>query len=165
MAYRYRRRRAAPPAVQSLMRWEARSVAAFAVLALVALLTLAGLALLGRSYTSDGRVLSWIDWRALQAGQIYRAELDGLQQDAGALVELLNSRVPDPVRAQIVADQIAARHGSGQPALARHRDLLAQAAAAVEEWAIGAATRDAAQQAIDELMTALGEADERDASR
>ncbi len=174
MAYRYRRRRTSSFAAPALPRWDMRLAATIAALVLIALLALAGLALLGRSYTFGERVLSWTDWRVQQAGHAYRAELGGLQQDAEILIELLNGRVPDPVRAQIVADQIVTRHGDplryatragGQPALARHRDLLMRAAAAVEDWAVGATPREAAQQAVDELMAALGEADERNSSR
>jgi len=143
------------------MRWDTSSVATVATIAFAALLALTGLALLGRAYTFDSQVLSPTDWQVLQAEQAYRAELGALQRDAETLIELLNDPVPDPVRAQIVASQIANRRDEGQSALAHQRHLLVEAAAAVQNWAIGAMAREPAQQAVDHLVASLQEAASR----
>ena len=159
MTYRYKgRRRSRSIAVPLVPRWDAQTIAKIAAIVFPAVLALAGLALLGRSYTFDDQVLSPTDWQVLQAEQAYRTELGALQRDAETLVQLLNDSVPDPVRAQIVAGQIADRRDAGQPALAYPRQLLIEAAVAVQNWAIGATAREPAQLAVDDLIASLQEA-------
>jgi hypothetical protein len=147
--------------------WDAQTIATIAAIVFPAVLALAGLALLGRGYTFDNQALSPTDWQVLQAEQAYRTELGALQRDAETLVQLLNDSVPDPVRAQIVAGQIANRRddplryaagAGGQPALAYPRRLLIEAAVAVQNWAIGATAREPAQLTVDRLMASLQEA-------
>ncbi len=129
-----------------------------AVIVIVAIVVGTLLALLGRGYTFDEKVLSWTDWRVLQAEQTYRAELGHLQQDVEALVELVNLEMAEPVRGQLAAEQIAQRWSRGESALAVQREALTQAAQAVRDWSIGAVPRETALAAVEAAVARITEA-------
>ena len=118
------------------------------------------LILLGRAFTPTTpplRVFTWTDWQVRQARDAYAAELADLRRDATVLADLLNADVPDPVQAQLVANQIALRWRQGQPALSVRRDGLITAAQAVSDWAVGALPRETARQVVAEQLAALAE--------
>ena len=116
------------------------------------------LILLGRALTpTPARIVTWTDWQVRQARDAYAAELADLRRDAAVLADLLNADVPDPVQAQLVANQIALRWRQGQPALSVRRDGLITAAQAVSDWAVGALPRETARQVVAEQLAALAE--------
>src|SRR5512145_2674691 len=63
------------------------------------------------------KLLSWQDWRLLQAERAYRAELSVLQEDAVQLANMLEER-PNPVAAQILAERITKHAETGDASLA-----------------------------------------------
>ena len=129
-------------------------------LAIILLLALPALVIVGRTFTPlPPRPFTWTDWQVRQARLAYTAELTSLQRDAEALAALLNAPTPDPVQAQIVAEQISSRWQSGLSALSERRSALATAAQAVSDWAIGATPREPAQQAVQAAVQSLEEAD------
>ena len=129
-------------------------------LSIILLLALPALVIVGRTFTPiPPRPFTWTDWQVRQARSAYTAELINLQRDAEALAALLNAPTPDPVQAQIVAEQIGSRWQSGLPALSERRSALATAAQAVSDWAIGATPREPAQQAVQAAVQSLEEAD------
>lgn len=121
-----------------------------AVLAVI--LALVGLAAIGANVTplnAEGspKVMSWSDWRFIQAEKVYYAELEVLQADAGQLADMLESH-PSPVAAQILAERISKHTASGDPSLAIAREALAVSALHVRDWAAGTLDRDAAVQSL-----------------
>jgi|GEM_PF-545307 len=125
------------------------------LIALAAILLLAGLGWLGYAYTPAGdQPLTWAEWQVLKARSAYLAEMAELQAAADTLAALLNAQ-PDPVRAQLAAGSIQRLTGEGQPALDYQREKLALAAQAVSDWAVGAVERETARQALDEAIQAL----------
>lgn len=133
-------------------------IRAWALVVLVGLPFLISLAVLGRTFTPTlARVFTSDDWQVLQIRQAYQSELVSLQRDATVLIELLNGRTPDPVRGQLLANQIAQRWASGQPALAMARQLLIAAAQAVSDWSIGIDSHEAARLAVEQALNRLQE--------
>lgn len=130
----------------------------WAYAAVLLLLALVGIGALGRAVTPPGeRLLTWSEWQVLQARQACQAELKRLRLDAEALATLLDA-TPDPVRAQIVAEQILPHTETGEPALSAQRDALAQAALAVRDWAMGVSDYPTAQAALASALQTLQEA-------
>ena len=122
------------------------------------LILMPALILLGRAFTPvPPRVFTWTDWQVKQARATYTSELTDLRRDASALADLLNAAVPDPVQAQLVADQLLIRWRQGQPALSVRRDGLIAAAQAVSDWAVGALPRETARLVVAEQLAALAE--------
>jgi hypothetical protein len=125
---------------------------------LLSVCLLAALIQIGRACTPEsGALLTWADWRVLQGRQAYRLQLQALQRQAEALVELVNAP-PDPVLAQLAADQTARQTREGHPALTFQRQLLDSAAQAVRDWAVGAGERAAARQALQAALQSLNAA-------
>lgn len=126
-------------------------------LAIVAvILALIGLAAIGARVTplnTDGspKLISWQDWRLLQAERAYHAELAILQDDAMQLATLLEAH-PSPVAAQILAERIAKHTKSGDAALATARETLLIAALNVRDWATGTLDRDVAVQSVEDVF-------------
>ncbi len=124
------------------------------------LIALPALILLGRAFTAiPPRPVTWTDWQVRQARAAYAAELTNLQRDADSLAALLNAPTPDPVQAQIIAEQINSRWQVGLPALSERRTALVTAAQAVSDWAVGATPREPAQQAVQAAVQSIEEAD------
>lgn len=129
-------------------------------LAISLLIALPTLVVLGRAFTPmPPRPVTWTDWQVRQARAAYTTELTRLQRDAEALAALLNAPAPDPVQAQIVAEQISGRWQAGLPALSERRSALIIAAQAVSDWAVGATPREPAQQAVQAALRSLAEAE------
>ena len=89
--------------------------------------------------------------------QAYRQELSVLRQDVEILAGLLE-QAPDPVRAQLAAEQVLAHTGQGQEMLASQRESVALAAARLRDWAIGAVERQEAVAALEQAIYILNEA-------
>ena len=124
------------------------------------LIALPALIVLGRAFTPiPPRPVTWTDWQVRQARAVYTAELTSLRRDAEALAALVNAPTPDPVQAQIMAEQISSRWQSGLPALSERRSVLVSAAQAVSDWAVGATPREPAEQAVQAALQSLEEAD------
>lgn len=122
------------------------------------LLILAGLGTLGYFTTPAGdQVLTWNEWRVLQARRAYAAELTLMRQDSETLAALLEGS-PDVVRAQLVVEQVARDTADGQEALASEREALYQAALLVRDWAAGAVDRVEAETALLQTIQLLDEA-------
>ena len=125
------------------------------IIAMAAILLLAAMAWLGYAYLPSGdRILTYSEWQVLKARRAYWKELNNLRAAAETLAALLNAP-PDPVRAQISAENIQRLTSEGQPALQYQRDKLAIAAQAVSDWAVGAADREQAQQVLEESIRSL----------
>lgn len=134
-----------------------RTILPIAISLLIAFPTLV---VLGRAFTPlPPRPVTWTDWQVRQARAAYTTELTSLRRDVEALAALVNAPTPDPVQAQIVADQISSRWQSGLPALSERRSALMTAAQAVGDWAVGATPREPAQQAVQAAVQSLEEAD------
>ena len=129
-------------------------------LAIVAvILALVGLAAIGARITplnTDGspKLMSWQDWRLLQAERAYHAELEVLQEDVLQLATLLEAH-PSPVAAQILAERIARHTKSGDAALVTARERLLIAALNVRDWATGTLDRDVAVQSVEDVFRFL----------
>jgi len=120
------------------------------------ILALIGLAAIGALVTplnTDGspKLISWQDWRLLQAERAYHAELVVLQDDALQLATLLEAR-PSLVAAQILAERIARHTKSGDAALVTARETLLSAALNVRDWAAGTLDRDMAVQSVEDAF-------------
>jgi hypothetical protein len=125
------------------------------LIALAAILLLAGLGWLGYAYTPAGdKPLTWTEWQVLKARSAYLDELGELQAAADTLAGLLNAQ-PDPVRAQLASESIQRLASEGQPALEYQREKLTLAAQAISDWAVGAVDRETARQTLDEAIQAL----------
>jgi hypothetical protein len=124
----------------------------------VMLLLMAGLGTLGRALTPVGdKLLTWSEWQVLQMRQAYRQELTVLRKDVEILAGLLED-APDPVRAQLAAEQVLAHTQQGQEMLTTQREAVALAAVALRDWAIGAVERQIAEVALDQAIYMLEEA-------
>jgi hypothetical protein len=116
---------------------------------------LAGLIFLGKALTPEGgKVLTWPEWQILLADRAYEKELSLLRQDAEILAGLVNQS-PDPVRAQVICTKISAQTLEGETALAIPRDAISTAADAVQQWAVGAITRDEALSSLDTAIQSI----------
>ena len=124
-------------------------------IALAILLILVVFGWLGSAYTPAGeKPLTWSEWQVMKARRAYLKELAELQVAAESLTILLNNR-PDPVRAQLVAENIQRLTGKGLPALVYQRGKLAFAAQAVSDWAVGAIDHQTALKALDQAIQVL----------
>jgi hypothetical protein len=124
-------------------------------IALAILLLLAGIGWLGSVYTPEGdQPLTWSEWQVLKARRAYLKELAELRVAVESLTALLNDR-PDPVRAQLAAENIQRLTDKGLPALIYQRGKLALAAQAVSDWAVGAIDHATALQTLDQAIKAL----------
>ena len=65
---------------------------------------------------------------------------------------------PDPVRAQLVAEQVVSHNQQGQEPLAAQRGAVLLAATTLRDWAIGATERQAAETALSQAIYLLEEA-------
>jgi hypothetical protein len=121
----------------------------------VILLIVVGLTLLGRQVTPEGGgLLKPADWSLMKEKRAYDKELASLRQGAGKLAGLLNVR-PDPVAAGLMADRIQVETLDGHPALALQREALTSASEAVRLWAMGGATREEAESALEAAVALL----------
>jgi hypothetical protein len=125
------------------------------------ILVLIGLGAIGARVTpvtadNSPKLLSWQDWRLLQAERAYHAELSVLQEDAVQLANMLEER-PSPVAAQILAERIAKHAETGDASLAAARETLLAAALNVRDWSAGTLDRDTAVQSVEGAFALLGQ--------
>jgi len=123
------------------------------------ILTLIGFAAIGARVTplaADGspKLMSWQDWRLLQAERSYHAELEVLQDDVLQLSAMLEERT-NPVAAQILVERIIQHTKSGDAALAKAREMLLSAALNVRDWATGTLDRDTAVKSVEDTLGLL----------
>ncbi len=128
---------------------------------IILILTLVGLGAIGVRVTpvtadDSPKLLSWQDWRLLQAERAYRAELAVLQENATQLANMLEER-PSPVAAQILAERVAKNTETGDPSLAAAREMLLMAALNVRDWSAGTLDRDTAVQSVEDAFELLGQ--------
>ena len=116
---------------------------------------LVGVGWLGHDYLPSGdRLLTLSEWQVLKASRVYRKEVGQLRTSVESLAELINTR-PDPVRAQLLTENVVRMASRGQPALAYPREKLTLAAQAVSDWSVGAIDRESARQALQAAIQAL----------
>lgn len=119
-------------------------VTALVVIGLIAVLTIGAL---GRAVTPEGdRVLTWGEWKILNAQKVYVAELQELRKASDELAGLLNNR-PDPVRVQMQVDRLEKNLVDGQASLSEQRAALFAAAEAIRSWSLGQIAREQAVSA------------------
>ena len=129
------------------------------VVVVAVIATLVGFAVIGARVTplaadSSPKLMSWQDWRLLQAERFYHAELEVLQDDALQLSAMLEAR-PSPVAAQILVERITQHTKSGDATLAKAREMLLSAALNVRDWATGTLDRDTAVQSVEDTLGLL----------
>ena len=132
----------------NMNRWrqQIREIAGGLVLVLLVALCLIGF--LGKTFTpASNTVLSWSEWQIIKIEKEYEQQLSNYQQYTESLSQLING-TPDPVRAQVVSDQILQNTAKGLSALERPRLGLQEAARAVHLWAVGAGSMDSAQASL-----------------
>jgi len=125
-------------------------------LAGMALAFLLALMLIGRAFTPEGdHLLTWQEWQVRKLQQAQRVERQQLLADANRLAELLADEA-DPARVQVVVQAVRRNLNSGTAeALADERQMVADAAQAVLDWAIGIGDYNAAVNAVQRALEAL----------
>ena len=126
---------------------------------LLVIVLLFGLGAIGKPvtpYLSDGtaRVMTWQDWHIIKAEKAYVIEIESLRGDADALIATLDAN-PDPVRTQLLVDEILRNTSDGVDALGMARLALAEAALSVRDWSTGILDRDSAVAALQIAVTLL----------
>ena len=122
---------------------------------------LVGIAYLGSTITppDSPHLISWADIQVLRMEKAYHEELGSLQQSLETMTLMINAQ-PDPVRAQVVADEIILLvNRSELQALAPQRMQLLTAAEALRAWATGVADREFAVQEIEHAAELLERSD------
>jgi len=133
----------------------------YLLIAAAILLVLAGLGWLGHGVTQtgpDGRaaVMSWTDYRVIQAEKAYLAERAELRSAMEDIAQLLNQDA-SPVEAQIHLARIEKSLGAGLPELAEARAAVLQAADALRAFSLGKLSRAQAAGAIKHAAELLDE--------
>jgi hypothetical protein len=106
--------------------------------------------ILGWYLTPQGQVLTWTEWQVYKQHSQYQRELHVLTRHADRLAALLE-KSPDPVRAQLVIEQMAHELETNVTlvTLSSQTTALSQAGSVVMQWALGSAPKDAALTALD----------------
>ena len=120
-------------------------------LAVAGLLAAVLLGLLGWFVLPDGKLLSWTEWQVFKQQRLYQRELAHLTRDADRLADLLSEDLPDPVRGQLVVEQVLADlNATSHPALTNQVSALLAANDAVYFWVLGSVSKDEAIAVLDE---------------
>lgn len=124
----------------------------YLVVAALLLLVIAGLGWLGYGVTRvgpDGRaaVMTWTDYRVIQAEKAYLAERAELRSAVEEIAQLLNKNA-SPVEAQIHLARIEKSIGDGLPELAEARVAVLQASDAARACSLGKIPPEEAAGAI-----------------
>lgn len=131
----------------------------FGFLTFLALISLLGVAALGKPYTpvnanGQGHILTWDDWQFFKVERQYTSEREILRSDTDTLAMLLDQS-PDPVAAQLLASRIAQHTANGEAALSSARSALQQAAQDVASWTAGTLDRDTAVASLQVVVNLL----------
>ena len=103
------------------------------------------LGILGWFVLPDGKLLSWTEWQVFKQQRTYQRELTRLTRDADRLAALLDEYIPDPVRGQLVVEQVLADlNATTHPALKNQVAALLAANDAVYFWVLGSVSKDEA---------------------
>lgn len=122
----------------------------------VALLAAILLGVLGWFVLPDGQVLTWTEWQVFKQQRTYQSELARLTRDADRLASVLENGLPDPVRSQLIVEQVLADlNATTHPALKSQVDALLVANDAVYYWVLGSASKDEAITRLDEANQVL----------
>ena len=122
----------------------------------VALLAAILLGLLGWFVLPEGNLLTWTEWQVFKQQRIYQQELRQLTADADRLADLLGDDFPDPVRGQLVVEQVLADlNGITHPALQNQVAALLAANDAVYYWVLGTLSKDEAIMQLDQANQVL----------
>ena len=106
--------------------------------------------------SGNPRVLSWSDWKFIEAEHEHAKQLSILQDDASQLALALEGQHPDPVAAQFLVSMIAQHtKDATDPSLANARQALEIASLDVRDWASGALDRNTAIQSLQQAMALL----------
>jgi len=109
------------------------------------------LGVIGWFVLPDGKVLSWTEWQVFKQQRLYQRELSRLTRDADRLADLLGEVVPDPVRGQLVVEQVLGDlNATSHPALKNQVDALLAANDAVYFWVLGSVSKDEAIALLNE---------------
>lgn len=124
----------------------------YLVIAAVVLFVLVGLGWLGKSVTrlgpdGQGVVMSWTDYRVIQAEKAYVAERAKLRSAVDEIAQLFNADA-SPVEAQIHLARIEKSLEGGLPELADARAAVAQAVNAVRACSLGKVSHEEAAGVI-----------------
>jgi hypothetical protein len=121
----------------------------------IGIVILVVLAAIGAAVTpAEGGILTPYEWQLRKAEKEYQQELAELRESTEELAALLN-RSPDPVRGGMIADRIQSTAMNGQPVLELQRQAVSSAAEIVKLWAMGGATREDAEIAVNDAINAL----------
>ena len=117
---------------------------------------------LGWYITPQGQVLSWTEWQVYRQHNQYRNELRVLTHHADRLAELMN-KPPDPVRAQLVTEQMVRdlEQNVTLVALQDQEAALFYAGDAIMAWAMGTASKNEAINALDQANQTIERAFEQ----
>ena len=119
----------------------------------LALLVLAGLALLGRYYTLNHRLLTWQEWQIRKAERLHVSEYSLLCQQTERLSQVLSENNLDPIRAALIAKGVITKSQSVQsPTLKPHVQALLTAAEAITDWGAGLTDYNSTVNALMEAM-------------
>ncbi len=126
------------------------------MLAGIGLIILLALMLIGRAFTPEGdRLLTWQEWQIHKLQKAQRVERQQLLEDANRLADLLADEA-DPARVQVVVQDVRRNLSKGTvEVLADERQMMADAAQAVLDWAIGIGDYNAAVNAVQKALEAL----------
>jgi hypothetical protein len=123
---------------------------------LIGLLAAILLGVIGWFVLPDGKVLTWTEWQVFKQQRLYQRELTRLTRDADRLAALLDEYIPDPVRGQLVVEQVLADlNATTHPALKNQVDALLVANDAVYFWVLGTISKDEAIVLLDEANQVL----------
>ena len=109
-------------------------------LILSAVTVILGLFLLGMlgNFVFPDQVLSWNEWQIMGQRAAYQREVLILQRTADNLTAMINQDEIEPIRAQIVGEQIAKNlEAVSLPPLDDPRQALLAAAQALIDWSLG----------------------------
>jgi len=127
-----------------------------ALYALLGLLAAILFGVLGWFVLPDGKVLTWNEWQVFKQQRLYQRELTRLTRDADRLAALLDEYIPDPVRGQLVVEQVLANlNATTHPALKNQVDALLVANDAVYFWVLGTISNDEAIVLLDKANQTL----------
>ncbi len=127
-----------------------------AILAVVVFLGWIGSGVTSMDQSGNPRVLSWSDWKFIEAEREHAKELSILQDDASQLALALEAQHADPVAAQFLVNTIAQHaKNANDPSLTDAREALQNASLDVRDWASGALDRNSAIQSLQQAMALL----------